>query len=529
MRRITLFVLVVASLSHAFQFPFDFNSLRLTRPQTPLSDAVPVPPRSPRVAIIGAGAGGSSAAFWIAKAKERNGLDVEIDIYERNDYIGGRSTTVYPYNDTAYEPVELGASIFVRVNKNMWRATEEFNLSRYGFEDDYGGLTIWDGERVVFSTSDSWGSWFNSIKFLLRYGYRSRKRVGELVRSVTEKFLKLYTPDFKSWSSTEELNNALNWTHLTSQTGGEYFQTNGISQTYTNEFIEGASRMNYAQNIDSIHGLEAVCSLAADGGSTVKGGNWQIFEQFVERSGAQTFFKTEVIGIERQSDHTWTIVTEAERRDYDAVIIAAPYHTSQISLPADLSSLIPTQPYIRLHVTLLTTTAATPNPVYFGYKPGYKVPTTIMTSLNGLRHGGKAPEFNSLTYHGQAKFAKNETHDRRGTGEWVAKIFSMERISDEWLAAMFQDEVGWVHRKEWDAYPELPPTTKFPPIKLDDGLFYVNAFEPFISCMETETLASRNIVDMLMWEKFNSSICPLDEEKREGASVHSGFVYGWDC
>lgn len=95
MDRITLFVLLVASVSHAFQFPFDFNSfLRLTGPQTPLSDAVPapVPPRSPRVAIIGAGAGGSSAAFWIAKAKERNGLNVAIDIYERSDYIGGRKS-----------------------------------------------------------------------------------------------------------------------------------------------------------------------------------------------------------------------------------------------------------------------------------------------------------------------------------------------------------------------------------------------------------------------------------------------------
>jgi len=48
------------------------------------------------------------------------------------------------------------------------------------------------------------------------------------------------------------------------------------------------------QSIDSIHGLEAACSLAADGGSSVKGGNWQIFEQFVERSGARTFLKTEV-------------------------------------------------------------------------------------------------------------------------------------------------------------------------------------------------------------------------------------------
>ena len=67
------------------------------------------------------------------------------------------------------------------------------------------------------------------------------------VRSVTDKFVKLYEPDAKSWSSTEELNDALNWTHLTSQTGGEYFQSNGVSQMFTNEFIEGATRMNYAQ------------------------------------------------------------------------------------------------------------------------------------------------------------------------------------------------------------------------------------------------------------------------------------------
>ena len=49
---------------------------------------------SSRIAVIGAGAGGSAAAFWVGKAKERFGLDVEIDVFDSNPYIGGR--TCYP-------------------------------------------------------------------------------------------------------------------------------------------------------------------------------------------------------------------------------------------------------------------------------------------------------------------------------------------------------------------------------------------------------------------------------------------------
>src|SRR6266404_1246813 len=54
-------------------------------------------------------------------------------------------------------------------------------------------------------------------------------------------------------------------------------------------------KLNFGmQNIDEIHALEAACSLAADCGVSVKGGNWQIFEQFVKRSGARVFLGTEV-------------------------------------------------------------------------------------------------------------------------------------------------------------------------------------------------------------------------------------------
>jgi len=75
-------LLLLPSLSHAFNFPFkiDFN-FRANAPS-------PIPPH--RVAIIGAGAGGSSAAFWLARAQNRTPEhQLEIEIFEKESYIGG--------------------------------------------------------------------------------------------------------------------------------------------------------------------------------------------------------------------------------------------------------------------------------------------------------------------------------------------------------------------------------------------------------------------------------------------------------
>ena len=60
---------------------------------------------------------------------------------------------MYPYGNTSLPPLELGASIFVSANKNLWRASDEFNLTRRDFET--GSTTgIWDGERFIITVSD---------------------------------------------------------------------------------------------------------------------------------------------------------------------------------------------------------------------------------------------------------------------------------------------------------------------------------------------------------------------------------------
>jgi prenylcysteine oxidase/farnesylcysteine lyase len=48
-------------------------------------------------------------------------------------------------------PMELGASIFVRVNKNLWRASDEFNLTRVDFEDGDSSMGIWDGQKFLLT------------------------------------------------------------------------------------------------------------------------------------------------------------------------------------------------------------------------------------------------------------------------------------------------------------------------------------------------------------------------------------------
>jgi prenylcysteine oxidase/farnesylcysteine lyase len=58
--------------------------------------AVSVDVVSHKVAVVGAGAAGSSSAFWISKAKSRANVAVEVDVYEKEAYIGGREHFLLP-------------------------------------------------------------------------------------------------------------------------------------------------------------------------------------------------------------------------------------------------------------------------------------------------------------------------------------------------------------------------------------------------------------------------------------------------
>jgi prenylcysteine oxidase/farnesylcysteine lyase len=387
-------------------------------------------------------------------------------------------------------------------------------------------MGIWDGEQFLLTTSGGGylSDWWNTLKVIWRYGFSAPTRTQNIVKAMIDQFVQLYTPEAPRWDNISSLASSFGWTDMVAQTTAEYLDTHGVSPKFTQEFVEAATRVNYGQDVDKIHALEGACSMAATGASSIQGGNYQIFEQFLLRSKANVFLNTTVHSIKRKSDASsaWAVHTDRGLEEYKAVIIAAPFHSTGINLAPAISSQIAQQPYVHLHVTLLATTAPQPNPEYFSLPASSKIPAMVLTTYEGVRKGGKEPEFNSLSYHGSIMKDKDDTPD-----QWSVKIFSKERVSDEWLDKIFDGQVGWVYRKEWDAYPKLPPTTTFPPVKLDAGLYYVNAFEPFISTMETETIASRNVVNLLLTEAFGTGICPSNSGNV--TEVPADFVLGWDC
>lgn len=275
---------------------------------------------------------GSSAAFFLSHFGElkKLGLATDVTIYESSDYVGGRSTVVWPWNDDPYAtpddednteaPVELGASIFVDVrpllrfgcqahpafqaNKNLVKAVRFFNLSTVAHAgEEGGGMSIWDGTTFVYKESNGWGWWdlgkmfwrfvpHSPPSFLTdttrRYG-RSPLYVRTLVKTTVDSFLALYSPAFVSggpFSSLSAFALATNLTVPASLPAASYFASNSISPLFTNELIAAATAVNYGSSVADIHGLGALVSLAANGATAVVGGNRKIFEHFVGASGA---------------------------------------------------------------------------------------------------------------------------------------------------------------------------------------------------------------------------------------------------
>ena len=101
---------------------------------------------SSRIAIVGAGSGGSSVAFHL-----KNQTDFSVSIFEQSSVIGGRAKYLTLNTSLGLVGIELGASIFAASNKYIMELVQQEGLlleeSGSEFSDKQPSAGLWDGYK----------------------------------------------------------------------------------------------------------------------------------------------------------------------------------------------------------------------------------------------------------------------------------------------------------------------------------------------------------------------------------------------
>ena len=190
------------------------------------ADAQPVK----QVAIIGAGAAGSSAAYHLHMYAEQNDLLVNITVFEKTGRIGGRTLTVNPHGDADCN-IELGASLFVEVNQILMNATRDFHLDSKDHSPESPSLMgIWNGEEFVYEQSSASWEWWGLVKLLWKYG-TAPYQVNKLARSTVTNFPQLYEAPWFPFKSLAARAAELQLVQLTNVTGEQYLDEHQVNPT----------------------------------------------------------------------------------------------------------------------------------------------------------------------------------------------------------------------------------------------------------------------------------------------------------
>ncbi|MEM7114840.1 MAG: FAD-dependent oxidoreductase [Chloroflexota bacterium] len=428
------------------------------------------------IAIIGAGIGGTTAATFL---REAFGHEVKITVYEQAVQVGGRVAHI----DFAGVQIETGATLIHSSNQHLSQLMAQLGLDPVAPHDgnpENRTVGIWNGRSFLLQTSPS--SLRTNLTMLWRYR-RSLLRLQRLVQEFIRPWEKIYErqANGEAWQSPAELLQALDIFHLTQISSYDYFSQQGISERLITEFVDGASRVNYGQDgqINAFANAVSLTGAGLAGGDlfSVRGGNRLLCERGLANAGVDLRLETAVSAITSNPNGHYQVVTNATNTAHDIVIIATPLERTNITL-SDIP-LAPNAEHRRgYQVTHATFVLGELNPAAFGLSVAAQPPKTILTT--------ESPDI---------PFSSIGLTAVSPTGP-IYKLFSRQPLPDQTIATLFHNPRD-TKRVTWHAYTKLKPTTTYPPFVLAPNLYYVNAMETAVSTMETESVASRNIVNLI--------------------------------
>jgi hypothetical protein len=359
---------------------------------------------------------------------------------------------------------------------------------------------------------------------LWQYGL-SPVYLNRLSNDMTVKWEKVYNEE--PWYSVEEFIQRYDYNMTDPNTNfKEYLLEYGLKAPFIDELVSGISRAIYNQNVTD---LSPIAGLICIAGEATEIFGWTdtkvIFEKLAKAADIDNLRLNHLVthvhlNIEvteeqlsdeiNQKENQPQIVTQSSSstlysikstnlltgekitEEYDAVIIATPIEFSKIHIDGFVQEA--NREYQKVYVTYIHGIL---NPSRFGLSDDVPL-ANVFTTVKNV----------AWNYMG----VKEKLDD----GSVIAKFFSTNPVAEDELNKIFkQIKEKKVFIWEDGAYPKLKPGLHIPPLILNRNLFYLSAFESFISVLEGSVVTSRNIIRILSKEIQNKQTTDPQQKSKE--------------
>ena len=251
------------------------------------------------LAIIGAGIGGCSAAYFARK----NLPNVNITIYDAQDRIGGRILT---YNGDG-AVLELGATFFNRFNRTILGIVKDERLKMKPVKESRD-FAVWNGSEFVFRSSKQ--SSITNLRLLAKYKLNLAQTF-LLLRKAKGQVTSLYQEEQKKPRDIGEICEITGLDKWYKKSFFESLIERGISQDFIDEIVTPITRIIYSQNED-IGGFAGISSLVGVYSGTtysLEDGNSTLPDHLAKVSNAKVKLGQKVDKIEKTPNGTYNVYT----------------------------------------------------------------------------------------------------------------------------------------------------------------------------------------------------------------------------
>lgn len=439
-------------------------------------------PTPERIGIVGAGITGASTAKYLSTELP----DAAIDVFERNDEVGGRLQTLSVKDRT----FEAGGKFLHADDEFCTSFIEELGLDRADPADVNGSdppamgrektIGIWDGDTFRLNLE---GSMIGSVGHVLGSYPLSMYRLFNETSSL-EDSLETLTEKLASgtaFQTTTEMAEAAGIKDWFTSAGREYLAAEGVNEQCIEEIVAATSGTTFGQPAatHTLAALFAVHSMSPGGGDpfAIEGGNARLVEGLLEASGATVHTGTAVTEVEREDNEKpmYTLHHENGATTVDAVVLATPYEIADLDVTGVEGP--STRSFHTNHVTFVLGELDTS---YFG--------TDAIPDFVTVADEPDVP-FTLLSSYGPVDGRDGELYE----------LDTPKQPDESLLASLFEDyEV--IESKSWEAYPELDPDIEQPAFEVADGLYYPNAIESIVTTVEFGAVAGRNTANLIAEE-----------------------------